>query len=251
MHEMVVSGEIKALGFKEGSSGIFTGSIEGLYQGYRLGSTLPDERCFVLDGEHGSIALVLRQEICSCLAPRPADHPFADGKDPFKSLPTISGEVGLPHEKPVGGLLPEPPGAEVPPGMHGGPGLIQKRPFYMQVILRVDPEKSTGIFAGAAGEIELHTPDYRMPGHLVINTRDGDLWLNFLEGADRGTLRADLWVDGSMSTGIYQNARGDLKFALAATPPNFGRGPYWGTIWLEQEPPAKETTGSNAEWVTV
>ena len=38
MHEMAVNGEIKTIAAREGSSGIFTGSIEGLYQGYRFGA---------------------------------------------------------------------------------------------------------------------------------------------------------------------------------------------------------------------
>ena len=36
---------------------------------------------------------------------------------------------------------------------------------------------------------------------------------------------------------LQHNARGDLTFSLKTVPPNFGRGPYSGTIQLEQEPP--------------
>ena len=58
-----------------------------------------------------------------------------------------------------------------------------------------------------------------------------------------GNLVADLQVDGSASTGIYHNARGDLSFsiAVAAAPhrPNYGKGSYKGTLWLQQEPPAE------------
>jgi hypothetical protein len=221
MHEMPVRGEIKALACKEGSSGIFTGSIEGLYQGYRFGSTTPDEQHFLLEAQNGTIALTLHQEIVTPLPPRPAEHPFAGGKDPLQAMAAA----------PAHGHGP-------PPGM--GPADTDAARFrkihYMQVKLRVSPEQSTGIFAGATGEMELETPAYRTAGYLVINARDGDLRLNFLEKGERGILNADLWVDGEQSTGIYKNATGELTFSLTTTPPNFGRGPYEGTIWLEQAP---------------
>jgi hypothetical protein len=238
MVEMPVRGEIKALACKEGSSGVFTGSIEGLYQGYRFASTVPEERQFTLDLEHGSIALTVRQEIRCCLEPRPAVHPFENGNDPFADLPIAAAPPeGVPPPVPEG--KSPPPGAThpgAPSEAHPERGLVRNRPFFMEVRLRVDPEKSSGIFAGAIGEVEVQTPKYRMPGHLVINTRDGDLRLGFLEGGEKGFLRADLWVDGERSTGIYQGARGSLEFALTPIPPNFGRGPYWGTIWLREKP---------------
>ena len=227
MREMKVSGEIKTLAWREGSSGVFTGSIEGLYQGYRFGSTTPDERHFTLEAPNGSIELVLRQEISTFLPPRPKEHPFAEGKDPLAGPPP----GGPPPMMGSGG-----------PGAHGaGPALgmdPSQRPFFMKVSLRVDPEKSTGIFAGAAGQTEMSAPHYRMAGYLVVNTKQGDLRLNFLEHEkpEEGNLVADLQVDGAESTGIYRGARGDLKFAIAvaaaANRPNFGKGTYSGTIWL-------------------
>jgi pimeloyl-ACP methyl ester carboxylesterase len=250
MHELHVRGEIKTLAFKEGSSGIFTGSLEGLYQGYRFGSTVPDERHHVLELPNGAIALTVKQEIRSRLGPRPAEHPFAGGKDPFAHLPVstggpppgVAGMGGPPPGMADQGAPPEGTAVSGPPASTaaGGPhaGLAHGRPFYMEVHLRVDSEKSTGIFAGATGEAEIATPNYKMAGHLVINTKDGDLRLTFLEAGERGVLKANLSVDGENSTGIYRNARGELQFALTATPPNFGRGPYYGTIWLEHEPPA-------------
>jgi hypothetical protein len=108
----------------------------------------------------------------------------------------------------------------------------------MEVGATVDPAKSTGIFANSTGQMEITAPDYDMAGHLVINTEHGDLWLDFLESGGRGILNARLWVNGEQSTGIYRNARGDLTFSLQTVPPNFGRGPYSGTIWLEQAPPS-------------
>jgi hypothetical protein len=238
MYEMPVSGEIKTLAFKEGSSGVFTGSIAGLYRGYRFGSTEADVRAFDLDLPHGSLAVTITQEIRSRLGPRPAQHPFADGNDPFANLPPD------PDDDPAAGAAGRPPGTARagPPASTaaGGPhaGLVAGRPFYMEVMLRVDSEKSTGIFAGASGEVELATPRYQMSGYLVIETSGGDLRLDFLEAGERGVLKANLWVDGAQSTGIYRNARGDLRFALETRPPNFGWGEYSGTLWLEQEPSA-------------
>lgn len=236
MHEMPVSGEIRTLAFKEGSSGLFTGSVAGLYRGYRFGSTDADVRAFDLDLPHGNLAVTITQEIRSRLGPRPSRHPFADGNDPFANLPPE------PDDPPGGGSgrPPGAPGAGAPPestaagGQHAG--LVAGRPFYMEVMLRVDPEKSTGIFAGASGDVELATPKYQMSGYLVIETSDGDLRLDFLEAGERGVLKANLWVDGERSTGIYRNARGDLRFALETRPPNFGWGEYSGILWLEGEP---------------
>jgi len=274
MHEVPVKGEMKTLGVKEGSSGVFTGTFEGLYQGYRFGSTTPHETHAVIEAPNGTIAVTLHQEIRSVLPPRPAEHPFANGKDPFENMPSpppggfpggpppgVSGAGGPPPGMAAGGP-PQgmtaggpplgmmaaggpPPGAPAggpPPGMPGtagapGGSLVHGRPFYMEVKLLVDPEKSTGIFAGSTGEALLTTPNYEMAGHLIINTKHGDVWLDFLEHGGRGVLRADLWLNGEKSTGIYQGGRGELKFELAATPPNFGRGPYSGTIYLQQAPP--------------
>jgi hypothetical protein len=226
MTEKRVDGEIRTLAWREGSSGIFTGSIEGLYQGYRFGSTTPDERRFQVDAPNGRIELVLRQEISTFLPPRPKEHPFAGGRDPLAGPPP-AGAPAMGHGGP-GGHAPGPP-----PGMDPS-----QRPFFMKVSLRVDPEKSTGIFAGATGQTEMSTPHYRMAGYLVVNTKDGDLRLNFLEHErpEEGNLVADLQVDGAESTGIYRGARGDLTFAIAvaaaANRPNYGKGTYSGTIWL-------------------
>jgi hypothetical protein len=224
MTEKKVAGEIRTLAWREGSSGIFTGSIEGLYQGYRFGSTTPDERRFTVDAPNGSMELVLRQEISTFLPPRPNEHPFAGGRDPLAGPP--------PGGAPMTG--------RGGPGGHGPtPGMDpSQRPFFMKVSLRVDPEKSTGIFAGATGQTEMSTPHYRMAGYLVVNTKEGDLRLNFLEHErpEEGNLVADLQVDGAESTGIYRGARGDLTFAIAvaaaANRPNYGKGKYSGTVWL-------------------
>ena len=295
MHEMDVSGEIKTIAAREGSSGIFTGSIEGLYQGYRFGSTTPDEREFVIEPPNGTIALLLRQQIVTPLPPRREKHPFADGRDPFDDPPAFLAEAfgggppaghggppggggppdhggppgagghggppgagGPPDGPPGAGGPPEggappgggppgaggPPGGGAPPGPPGGdaPGMeggqeIFKRVHYMETKLHVVPEKCTGIFAGSTGEMEFIAPNYRMAGYLVIDTEHGDLRMDFMEAGTRETLNADLWVNGDESTGAWSGAEGELKFALEVTPPFFGRGPYSGTIRVENELP--------------
>ncbi len=207
-----VHGEIKTIACREGSSGRFSGSIEGLYQGYRFGSTEPDERSYVLDAPHGSIAVTLRQEIVTPLPPRPTEHPFRDGRDPFAERPAAP-----PHREPA--------------GQENGKAIF-KRVHYMRTALTIDPEASTGIFAGATGETEFLAPNYQMAGYLVVETEDGDLCLTFLEQGRRDALNADLEVDGARSTGRYAGATGELRFALRVTPPFFGEGPYSGTITL-------------------
>src|SRR4051812_6500330 len=82
-----VKGEIKTIACREGSSGIFTGSIEGLYQGSRFGSAEPDEQHCVLPAPNGSIAVTLPQQIVTPLPPRPREHPFRDRHDPFTERP--------------------------------------------------------------------------------------------------------------------------------------------------------------------
>jgi len=127
MYEMPVSGEIKTLGVKEGSSGIFTGTIEGLYQGYRFGSTTPDVQHHVLEVNNGTLALVLKQEIRSMLSPRAAEHPFAGGKDPFENMPATP--PGMPGGPPPGVAGGPPAGMAAggpPPGVAGA-GLLWKK----------------------------------------------------------------------------------------------------------------------------
>jgi hypothetical protein len=252
MHEMAVSGEIKTIAAREGSSGIFTGSIEGLYQGYRFGSTTPDEREFVIEPPNGTIALLLRQQIVTPLPPRREKHPFADGRDPFDDPPAFLAEAfggGPPgHGGPPGGGPPGeggppggppgeggPPGGEAP-GMEGGQEIF-KRVHYMETKLHVLPDKCTGIFAGSTGEMEFIAPNYKMAGYLVIDTEHGDLRMDFMEAGTRETLNADLWVNGEESTGAWAGAEGELKFALEVMPPFFGRGPYSGTIRSENQLP--------------
>lgn len=247
MHELAVSGTMRTIGFREGSCGVFIGAIEGLYQGYRFASTTPDEREFTIEAPHGTLGLVLRQEIVSALAPRPDEHPFADGKDPLAEAraagPPFGRGVppggGPPGEGPPAGGPPGGPPRGGPLGASGPPQDMFKRFHHMDVRLRVDPERSTGVFEGASGELEVEAPNYKFGGYLVVETKDGDLRLDFLEEGKMGSLDADLWVNGEESTGIYKNANGELTFSLKVIPPLGAEGPYSGTIWLEQKPPSR------------
>lgn len=235
--QLPVSGAIRTIACREGSSGIFTGTISGLYQGYRLGSAAPDEQRVSIDAPYGSLALVLTQRIVTPLPPRPAVHPFADGADPFAARAAHGpggpghgpGGPGGPGHGP-GGPKHGPGGAE-PRGTEGGKPIF-KRVHYMETTVRADGEHSTGVFAGATGTLELEAPAYRMPGYLVVQTAEGDLCLEFLEKGSRDELNADLWVDGDRSTGRYARATGALTFSLRVTPPFFGEGTYEGVLHL-------------------
>lgn len=206
--DVVVAGEIRALGWREGSSGIFTGSLEGLYEGFRFGSDGGDRAQFDLELPHGTLAVEVRQATNMALPPRPAEHPFADGNDP------IPGMQAREHDVPAARAGHE---AEAP---------------VMNVELAVTPERCTGVFGSASGSIAVEVPEYRVGGSLVVHTGDGDLWMDFLEVGVRGVLNADLWVDGARSTGRWDGARGDVTFAMELHHPNFAIGPYEGSIQL-------------------
>src|SRR5436309_2707884 len=124
---MEIKGEIKTIAAREGSSGVLSGDIEGLYHGYRFGSTTPDEREFTLDLPNGTIALRLRQGIVTPLPSRPEEHPFAEGKDPFEALAAGGpppgfgppGHGGPPPGVATGGGPPPGAGGDEAPGMEG------------------------------------------------------------------------------------------------------------------------------------
>ena len=224
MYKMDAKGEVKAVAFREGSSGIFTGTLSGLYQGYRLGTTTPYEQKTTAQLPNGMIGLTLKHHVHAPLAPRPAVHPFSGDQDPFASLPGAS-NTGTRSE-----MASVRSATESPTGRPHGAGP------HVEIVICIDPETSTGIFAGSTGEVQITAPNYRIGGHLVINTADGDVVMTFLESMKGGVLHADLLLDGARSTGKYRDARGDFKFALTLIPPNFGRGPYWGTMWLQGVP---------------
>jgi hypothetical protein len=277
MHEWKVSGNIRTVGSREGSSGVFEGDIVGLYQGYRLGSTEPHVSRQTIQAPHGELVVELRQEIYSILPSRPEVHPFSDGQDPFADpegyaekafAGTMFGpgqEGGPPGEGPPGGGPPGggppgggppgggppgggppgggPPGGGPPGGgpPGDGPPDDDDHPFeqFHRMVVKVHAlPDSTGIFAGATGETEIEVPKYKYPGFLIVETEQGNLQLDFLEGREGEYLNATLWVDGENSTGIYAGASGELTFSLETRPPLFGEGPYDGTISLQQAPPS-------------
>ena len=227
MYRMDAKGEVKAVAFREGSSGIFTGTLSGLYQGYRLGTTTPYEQKTTAQLPNATIGVTVEHHVHAPLASRPAVHPFSGDEDPFASLPGVPSNAAA-------GMRPE----SASPGSAAGPPTGKPRSGgpHAEIVVRIDPETSTGIFAGSTGEMRITAPNYRIGGHLVINTADGEVVMTFLESMKEGVLHADLLLDGARSTGKYRDARGDFKFALTLIPPNFGRGPYWGTMWLQGEP---------------
>ena len=223
MHEWPVEGEIRTLAWREGSSGVFSGSIEGRYEGYRFASSEPHETSTVVALENGSLALTVRQEIRTILPSRPPVHPFVE-RDPFDHPPRFG------RLKALARLLRH-------AWMSRSPRFNPfEKAHYIRVTVAADPSRSTGIFEGATGEMELRTPRYRMAGTVVVKAKEGDLHLGFLERGDRRALAADMWVDGERSTGLFRGAAGQLEFVLEVAPPNRGRGPYHGTIWLERPP---------------
>jgi hypothetical protein len=206
--ELAVRGEIRALGWREGSSGVFAGSLEGCYEGFRFGSDGGERAPFELELANGTLGVEVRQATNMSLPPRPAEHPFADGKDPIPEMREREHEV---------------------PAARGG---HDAEAPVMMVELIVVPDRSTGIFAGARGSLSVEVPSYRVGGSLVVHTETGELWMSFLEVGVRGVLHADLWVDGVRSTGQWSGASGELTFAMELHHPNFAIGLYEGTIRL-------------------
>jgi Proto-chlorophyllide reductase 57 kD subunit len=328
MFEMKVNGEMTAVRLPDGSSGKFTGDIDGLYQGYR--EVGPPEQTAAVQFEHGTLALALRYEVPARPTGERTENPFADGNDPFEGLtllqvtrpaaptgrdgppPWMQGEGGPPPwMQGEGGPPPWMQGEGGPPpwmrgeggpppwmqGEDGAPPWMQGEggpppwmqgeggpppwmqgeggpPPWMQgqggaspamegqgdpskwgsgravvahsIKLEVDGEKSTGIYAGASGEMTVEAPNHKTAGYMMIDTDSGRLRLNFLEWYEEGQLVASLWPDGEASTGTYRQAKGELRFSLgfyaamdpqASTPVNMcAKGTYSGTLWLEEAP---------------
>src|SRR5207253_4598898 len=134
----------------------------------------------------------------------PPGGPPGAGGGPPGGPPGAGGPPGGPPGAggPPPGVAGGPPGGAMTmdPSQHGSGRGGFSRVTYMEVKLHVEPDKSTGIFAGATGEMEIEAPDYRSAGHLIVNTDRGDLFINFLEGNERGVLSADMTVDGERST---------------------------------------------------
>jgi len=247
MYEMKVSGEMIAVRLPDGSSGRLTGGIDGPYQGYR--TVGPPEQRSTMELEHGTLALVLRHEVPARPTGEREGNTFDDGNDPFANRELVSvvreedeeeDAEPPPWMQPGGGAPDEELGMGYPAQWGTGRGVVAHT-----IKLEVDGSKSTGIYAGASGEITVEAPNHKTSGYMVITTQQGKLVLDFLEWYEKGKLVADLWVNEKKSTGIYQNATGDLKFALgyyAAFEPEgalkdmCAKGEYSGTLSLEREP---------------
>lgn len=210
-----VRGQVRALGWRDGSSGMFSGTIEGLYQGYRFGAA-PDERAHLLELPYGTLAVTVRQRTDMRLPERPADHPFAGDADPIKGIRAQMAALPV-EDRPV---RPEGP-PETPT---------------MTVEVLIDPHGSTGIFAGATGVAVVDAPNYEVAGTLRIETSTGDLWMDFLEAGAGAVLEGRASVDGTRSTGAWRNATGHLDVRFELDFPNIAEGTYSGTIELDSAP---------------
>jgi hypothetical protein len=207
---LALTGEVRAFGWRDGSSGRFTGDIDGLYQGYRFGAD-PDERPHVLALPHGELAVTVRQRTNMRLPERPAQNPFAGHDDPIAQL-----RWHLAHASPGSGGPPPP----------AGPPETPKR----TVEVAVDPARSSGIFAGATGLVEVDAPNYEVAGTMRIETATGDLWLDFLEVGAGAELTGRAVVDSDRSTGAWHGASGALNVRFDLDFPNIAEGTYDGSI---------------------
>jgi hypothetical protein len=198
-------GQVRALRWRDGASGVLTGALEGTYEAFRCGDEPGGPSSFVLELAGGDLAVevAVRETGRSPLPPRPPEHPFAGGRNPLDACRSVP-------------AAPGPEGAAAPEG---------------RLALTVLPEASSGIFAGARGEIEVAVPNYWTGGAVVVHTGGGQLWLDYLElRTPRATLQTDLWVDGARSTGRWRGAGGKLRFTLALHHPNVAVGWYTGTF---------------------
>ena len=209
-----VSGTLEAVAWLDGASGRFSGDIRGLYEAYRVGT--PPVQTGSLDLAHGRLALEVRHEWHLPMPPRAPQNPFAQGK--------------AIHD------LAEERNARIKARIGERPGKLDDSAFQGRykttITLRVDPTNSSGIFAGATGEMNVEAPAHRESGYMVVTTDDGNLQLNFLESAEGMHIVAELSVDGVNSTGIYQQAEGTVRFKMARVGIGVGQGTYSGVLHL-------------------
>jgi hypothetical protein len=228
MREVAVRGEAEMIGLRSGSSGRFTGDIEGLYEAYREGYPIgspgeashrtgnPEVQHASVELANGTLAFTVRH--LSPLRRERGENPWRAGGDPWQNPPPGAPSIMSEH----GG----------PPGPDGPSGPMPLK-YLRRVQVAVDPERSTGIYSGATGEMFVEGPNHREFGYLEVDTPKGLLHMTFSEHPEGGKLVADLEVTGAKSTGIYANARGQLKFALDIHRGiGLGKGPYWGTLQL-------------------
>jgi len=202
-----VGGQVRALRWLDGASGALTGSLEGLYEALR-GDDDGKDSAFVLEMAGGDLAIEVDvREVGDPLPPRPGEHPFAHGRTP------VVARRALPDR----------------------PAPVDATPALPRTLaLTVLPDASSGIFAGARGEIVVAVPDFPDSGSVVVHTSSGDLWLDYLERRTaRASLQTDLWVDGVRSTGRWHRAGGKLGFTLELHRPNVAVGWYAGSLRLD------------------
>ena len=250
MHEIAVSGEIKTIAAREGSSGIFTGDIEGLYQGYRFGSTTPDEREFVIEPPNGTIALLLRQQIVTPLPPRPAEASVRGRQRPFDDTGAFLAEAfggggGPPGGGPPGGLADRPAGHGGTPGRrpaarlagpsrrrgarHGGRrGDLRARPLHGDQAPRDPGEVHGHLRRARPGRWSSSPPSTRWPGTWSSTHSTATCGMDFMEAGTRETLNADLG-----STATRARVPGRTRRASSSSPSrscrrSSGAGPYSG-----------------------
>jgi hypothetical protein len=214
MYKKHVQGEIQALGWREGASGKLMGDLEGFFQGYRLQGSASTANDYLLEIENSMLALTLSQEvhIRHPLPSRPQEHPFKNGNDPFAGVELVAPRL---PELPAGSqaaqsrrnmstvvkLVIDPSrstgtfaGAQgemnvelADPKVNGrmtietNDGIIElayrEHMENAQVFntLRVEGEKSTGIYKNAKGELHFHVSIY--PPNFSKGTYTGELWL--------------------------------------------------------------------------
>lgn len=78
MYEYKVQGEVQSQGWREGASGRLTGSLAGLFQGYRDSGDVLSGQHYLLATEEGVLALMLHRpsHLGHALPARPVEHPF-------------------------------------------------------------------------------------------------------------------------------------------------------------------------------
>lgn len=209
MGQLELSGEVEAMGWQEGATGRLTGTLTGLFQGYRHPGLPAGERQYVVETEAGALAFTVRypRRLGHQLPPQPVEHPFSYGRNPLAYRSQAA------HEEST---------------------IRPTRPKRMAVTLTLDPARGSGLFAGANGALDVMVPIPPAEGKVRIATSEGTLETTFTETMEDGVLTSYHTVDGAASSGRYHHAQGALTFRLTIVPPNFTVGPYSGLLTLAE-----------------
>ena len=241
-----------------GSSGRFSGDIEGLYEGYREGYPIstrtasghrtgnPEVQQVEVELANGTLALSIRH--LTPVRRERGQNPWRDGGDPWTDPPPGRPtscpstrcllNAAAPRWRPcrrrsfrVAALQVADPQVADPPARAARGRCLSSICAACSVGHR--PRAFDRDLPGASGEMFVEADNHREFGYLEVETPNGVLHMTFTEHPEEGKLAADLEVDGSRSTGRYANAKGQLKFALDIYRGiGLGKGPYWGTLWL-------------------